>query len=111
MAADWKSAYADMQVRGEAAFPPAGLHYVLQLTRLAAQVHEGHAITPEQLLEDFRRQTRRDFGALVSTVLEDWKFHSPEDLGRAVVLLGQYGCLTLDAADTVESFSLLGTEL
>ena len=110
MAADWKTAYATMHLRGDAAFPPAGLYYVLQIARLAFQNREGRKINPGELLEDFRRQTRRDFGVLVSRVLEDWNFHSPEDLGRAVVLLGQYGCLTLEPTDTVEAFAILRAE-
>ncbi len=111
MAVDWKSAYAEMHLRGEASYPPAGLYYVLQLTRQSVQTREGRVISPGELLEDFRKQIRRDFGSLATKVLEDWEFHSPEDLGRAVVLLGQHGCLTLEHTDTVEAFAILGTEL
>ena len=111
MAADWKSAYAEMHLRGEAVFPPAGLYYVLQLTRQTVQTREDRVASPGQLLEDFRKQIRRDFGTLASRVLQDWEFHSPEDLGRAVVLLGRYGCLTLEPADTVEAFAMLGADL
>jgi len=107
MALDWKTAYASMHAHNEATFPPAGLHFVLQLSR---QIYRSHnrAVTPAELLEEFRKKTRRDFGPLEQQVLDDWGIHTPEDLGKAVALLGRYGCLTLEPTDTVEAFAALG---
>ncbi len=110
MALDWKNAYAKMQAGGEAAFPPACLHYVLQLCR-SPRPNSGSVLTPEEFTGLFRKQAKRDFGSLMASVLEDWGLQSPQDLGKAVVLLGRYGCLSLEPTDTVESFSALGSQL
>jgi uncharacterized repeat protein (TIGR04138 family) len=108
MPLDWKTAYASMHTEHRAAFPPAGLHYVLQLNRKLFNAHH-RTITPAELWQEFGKHTRRDFGPLVAQVLSDWKLGTPEDLGNAVVLLGSYGCLTLEPTDTVEAFAALET--
>jgi uncharacterized repeat protein (TIGR04138 family) len=106
LALEWKSVYASMHAQNEAAFPPAGLHYVLQLSRGLYRAHS-RDVAPAELLEEFRKQTRRDFGPLLPTVLEDWGLKGSENLGKAVSLLGRYGCLTLEPGDTVEAFAAL----
>jgi uncharacterized repeat protein (TIGR04138 family) len=106
VALDWKTAYAEMHAKGEADFPPACLHYLLQLNRMAFRNQSGRALTPAELVEAFRKQTRRDFGPLQGKVCEDWGMRGPADLGRAILLMGRYGCLSLDSSDTVESFAM-----
>ena len=103
---DWKTAYEAMHDRGEAVFPPAGLHYVLQLSRQIFRARN-RPVTPSELLGEFRKQTRRDLGPMVAQVLENWGLKTSEDLGKAVILLGRYGCLTLEPADTIEAFAAL----
>ena len=111
MATDWKTAYAEMHAKSEAMFPPAALHYVVELCRQASQRREGRVVTPEELTEDFRKQFRRDFGSMGNEVRNDWGIHSSADLGKAVILLGKYGCLTLEPTDTEDAFTSLGTTL
>ncbi len=106
MPLDWKTVYASMHARNEATFPPAALHYILQLSRRLYDAHH-RAVTPAELCGEFHGTTLRDFGALLPCVLEDWGLNSAEDLGRAVALLGRYGCLTLEPTDTVEAFAAL----
>jgi uncharacterized repeat protein (TIGR04138 family) len=101
----WKAAYASLYRDGCADFPPACLHYVLELVRSAARNH-GAALTPAATTQAFREAIRADFGALAGEVLEDWDLRTPKDLGHAVELLGRYGCLTLDSEDTPEHFAL-----
>lgn len=103
-AAGWKTAYAAMHQDGAADFPPACLHYVLDMVRGAARDGEG-SLTPAATIAAFRRSTRADFGPLADEVLADWEMRTPENLGRAVTLLGRYGCLALDAGDTAENFA------
>jgi len=103
---DWKTAYAAMHDRGEAVFPPAGIHYVLQLSRQICRARN-RPVTPSELLDEFRKQTRRELGPMVAQVLESWGLTTSEDLGKAVVLLGHYGCLTLEPAETIEAFAAL----
>jgi uncharacterized repeat protein (TIGR04138 family) len=107
MARDWKSAYAEMHRDGAAVFPPAGLAYVLQTVRRAASVRipEAPALTPEEIITTFRTGARADFGPLLPQVLRGWNLDAPEDLGRAVLLLGRYECLSLEDTDTLEAFS------
>ena len=111
MALDWKNAYAGIQARGEAAYPPAGLHYLLQVCRQASTRTEGRPLTPEELVKNFHQAARRDFGSLKNRVLEDWSLRSAEDLGKAVVLLGSCDCLLLEPTDTVEAFAALENQL
>jgi len=105
MAVDWKSAYAEMHAAGEAAFPPAALLDVLQLCRRLFQERGGQGVAPADIVAAFRAQTRRDFGPLLGAVLEDWRLQSPEALGRAVLLLAKYHCLTLSPTDTLAAFA------
>ena len=100
---DWKSVYAAMHRDGEAAFPPAALHYVLQLVRKRT-TSGSTPLTPEAIITTFRVSVHSDFGPLTREVLEEWNLRTPEQLGRAVLLLGRYHCLTLEPSDTLEAF-------
>ena len=106
---EWKSVYAAMHRDGEAVFPPAALHYILQLVRK----HGGTPpspdtapppLTPKAIITTFRKSIHSDFGPLSREVLEDWKLRTPGELGRAVLLLGRYHCLSLEPSDTLEAF-------
>jgi uncharacterized repeat protein (TIGR04138 family) len=101
---DWKNAYAGLQKKGEAEFPPACLHYVLQATRLAFRERGNKGLTPNELIGVFRQRLRRDFGPLLAAVLEDWGLRAPEDLGKAVLLLGRAGCLIPGPEDTLAAY-------
>jgi uncharacterized repeat protein (TIGR04138 family) len=108
MALDWKSAYAAMHRDGEAAFPPAALYYILEVVRNGARENTPsgpHILTPEKMITTFRDKARADFGPLVREVLEEWRLRTPVDLGRAVILLGRYRCLSLAPSDTTEAFA------
>jgi uncharacterized repeat protein (TIGR04138 family) len=110
MSTGWKSAYAAMHRDGAAAFPPACLHYVLELVRTESGRRGGSgtsdsALTPADTSAAFRRAARADFGPLVDDVLKDWNLETPAALGEAVALLGAYGCLTLDAGDSPQAFA------
>jgi uncharacterized repeat protein (TIGR04138 family) len=106
----WKAAYASLYREGSADFPPACLHYVLELVRRVSR-DRGTTLTPAETTRAFRDAIRADFGALAGEVLADWELRTPQDLGHAVELLGRYGCLTLDSEDTPEHFALDATPL
>jgi uncharacterized repeat protein (TIGR04138 family) len=101
---DWTSAYARLHAAGEAAFPPACLYYVLECVRRAART-KGASLTPAEIVMSFRTGARTDFGPLLPEVLADWGLESPGDLGRAVLLLGRTGALSLSPSDTPEAFA------
>lgn len=100
----WKSAYAAMHREGAAAFPPAALRYVLDLTRHESR-RTSAPLAPAGLVSAFRKSARADFGPFLSEVLGRWELRTPEALGRAVNLLGRYGCLSLDAGDDAAAFA------
>jgi len=113
MPLDWSSAYAAMHAKGEAFFPPACLHYVLEGVLEAhkaaresfpADAADG-SLTPDQIVTTFRTRARRDFGPLLPEVLGDWGMTSPAALGEAVLLLGRFGLLSLSPSDTPEAFA------
>ncbi len=104
MSLAWKDAYAAMHRDGAADFPPAGLLYVLELTRAESR-RQGTALSPVEFVAAFRRAARGDFGPFLPRVLADWGLLLPEDLGRAVMLLGRHGCLSLGAEDSLEAFA------
>ena len=105
---DWKSVYAAIHRDGEAAFPPAALHYVLQFVRKRAGTNPGQLppspLTPEAIVTTFRITVHNDFGPLTREVLDGWNLRTPGELGRAVLLLGRYRCLSLEPSDTLEAF-------
>jgi uncharacterized repeat protein (TIGR04138 family) len=100
----WKSAYEAMHRDGVADFPPACLHYVLELIRAESNRHGG-PLTPAESSAAFRRAVHADFGPLCDEVLVEWNLRTPGDLGNAVALLGTYGCLSLDAGDSPQAFA------
>ena len=105
---DWKSVYATLHRDGEAAFPPAALHYVLQLIRQRVPKEAGSGstpLTPEAIITTFRVSVRKDFGPLTREVLDEWNLRTPDQLGKAVLLLGRYQCLSLEPSDTQEAFA------
>ena len=102
----WKAAYAALYHDGAASFPPASMHYVLEVVRSAVH-NRGNALTPADTTEAFREAVRSDFGPLSDAVLADWELRTPKDLGHAVDLLGRSGCLTLDSEDVPENFALV----
>ena len=104
MALNWKSTYALMHAKGKADFPSACLYYVLEITRQGYQHRSNQPSTSSELIQDFRKKTKADFGPLLSMVLEEWNMKMPSDLGKAVMLLGSFGCLHLTSQDTLESF-------
>lgn len=114
---------------GLALHPPAACHYALNVVRHAwrnKQANErttGHAtaaaatgdevadhrgndndvepdtLTPEAVIEVFRKAVRSDFGPLRDVVLNDWNLRTPADLGQILALLGRVGCLNVDDGD------------
>jgi len=106
VARDWKTAYAEMHARGEAEFPPAGLHYLLEIIRNSARERGEKHLASGEFSEYFRKRIRNDFGPLTNSVLREWGLAHPKDLGRALNLLGRHGCLKLDDSDTPESFAM-----
>lgn len=97
VAGGWSAAYARLHREGLAEFPPACLHYVLELVRRVS--HEEGPPGPAALTAAFRAATRDDFGPLRRDVLDEWGVRRPAALGRAVALLGHAGCLILDEED------------
>jgi uncharacterized repeat protein (TIGR04138 family) len=104
MAMEWRTAYAAMHRAGDAEFSPACLAYVLTVVRETSFGREV-PLTPGEFVTHFRARIRRDFGPLLRETLADWELRTPEDLGRAIALLGKYDCLTLAPTDTVEAFA------
>jgi uncharacterized repeat protein (TIGR04138 family) len=122
----WTEAYAGLYRDGVAHFPPACLHYVLNIVRQASLVGSendpveridltGHetahtrpaprSVPPAGVIKAFRSAVRNDFGTLRDDVLEDWGLRTPADLGLAITLLGQAGALTLEEGDAPECYS------
>jgi hypothetical protein len=116
----WTEAYASLHRDGVAHFPPACLHYVLNIVRQASFVWgerdpveiedlagpemapvrpTPRSVPPAAVIKAFRSAIRNDFGALRDEVLEDWGLRTPADLGLAITLLGQAGALTLEEGD------------
>jgi uncharacterized repeat protein (TIGR04138 family) len=105
MSPGWKDAYAAMHRAGEASFPPAGLHYVLELVRHATRAR-GAALSPADTIASFRRAARADFGPLRAGVLAEWGLETPAALGSAIHLLARHDCLTLEESESPEDFTI-----
>jgi uncharacterized repeat protein (TIGR04138 family) len=109
---NWTEAYADLHRTGYADFPPACLHYVLEVVRNAARAETASTppirsiLSAAGVIAAFRAATRTDFGALRAAVLDDWGLRAPRDLGRAVAHLGRAGCLIVDEGDSLEHYSV-----
>ena len=101
---DWVTVYAALHREGATSFAPAGLHYVLDVTRAEA-ARRGGDVAPADLIAAFRRAVRADFGPLSATVLADWSLETPAVLGAAVSQLGRYGGLDLADGDAIDAFA------
>lgn len=109
MGLDPRAAFLAAARAGLADFDARGLDY---LQRLVARLSRGpsgyRAVSAAALCAGFRAHAAADFGALASHVASRWGLASGADLGRAVLLLADGGCLTLDPGESLEDYAAAG---
>lgn len=106
---DLRSAYLEMRRSGDAAFTPECLEYVFRLVHIASFRGKGFRdVSAPELSAFFRNQVEADFGSFAGETLERWGLRSGDDLGRAVFLLADHGCLALRAGETREDYAAAG---
>jgi uncharacterized repeat protein (TIGR04138 family) len=109
MPADVRAAYLAMRRSGAAAFPPECLEYLLHLILRASFQGQGFRDLPAaELCRIFRAQVAADFGAFAGETMERFGLKTFADLGSAVSLLAEYGCLTLRDGETPADYAEAG---
>jgi uncharacterized repeat protein (TIGR04138 family) len=109
MTADLRSAYLAMRRSGADLFPPECLEYLLHLILRASFQGKGFRDLPAaELCRIFRAQAEADFGAFAEATLERFGLDTFDDLGRAVFLLAEHGCLTLRDGETRADYAEAG---
>jgi uncharacterized repeat protein (TIGR04138 family) len=94
-------------------FEPRGLEYLYVLiVRLARKgpVAGGapRHLAPAELCRAFREAASADFGRLASHVVERWGLASGGQVGGAVRLLAEQGCLKSEADEAWEDYDAAG---
>lgn len=104
-----RGAYLRSLRAGETRFPPECLEYLRRLIHRACFAGAGFRDLPAAgLCEIFGKQVEADFGTFSKAVLERWGLETCGDLGRAVFLLAENGCLTLRENETREDYEAQG---
>jgi len=68
-------------------------------------------LSPEKICSLFSKRTRKEFGRFFRLVLETWTVRSSADVGRAVLKMAEYKCLTLSGTETLEDFEKAGLDI
>lgn len=109
MGLDSGSAFLAAIRAGRADFDPRGLEYLLRLIARLSRGPSGRREVPAAALcEGFRVHAAADFGPMAAHVASRWGLASGSDLGRAVQLLADTGCLTLDPGECQEDYAAAG---
>ena len=123
MAVDLRKACLEMRAAGEEDFPPACLDYLYRLIHrlsISATAAAGSRAAPgevdsrfrqlsaAELIQAFQQQARSDFGGLAGAVAERWGIRKGEDIGRVILLLARYRCLSLGAGESLEEYAAVG---
>ncbi|HKP98603.1 MAG TPA: hypothetical protein VJ385_22925 [Fibrobacteria bacterium] len=109
MAADLRAAYLAMRRSGTGDFPPECLEYLLHLILRSSYQGKGFRDVPaSELCRTLRLQAADDFGDLAGEAMERFGLRSGDDVGRAVFLLAEYGCLTLREGETRADYAAAG---
>lgn len=109
MAADIRSAYLAMLRAGRADVRPSGLEYLLHLVFRSSFQGKGFRDVPaSELCRLFRTQVEADFGAFAGDALARFGIRNGDDMGRAVFLLAEYGCLSLREGETRADYAAGG---
>ena len=109
MSAGIRSANLRILRAGGATFPPECLEYLYRLIHRACFAGEGYRDLPAaELCSLFRMQVGADFGIFADDVLHRWGLRNHGDLGSAVFLLAENGCLVLREGETREDYEAQG---
>jgi uncharacterized repeat protein (TIGR04138 family) len=65
-------------------------------------------VRPADLCRTFEKAAAEDFGRLAPVVLDRWGLRSGADIGRAVLLLAEEKCLTLDEGESLDEYRAVG---
>lgn len=94
-------------------FAPRGLEYLAFLVMAIAGKGAGPGapsrdIPPADLCRVFRDRASADFGRLAPRVLSRWGLASGGDLGKAIFLLAEKSCFSLNNGETWEEYAAAG---
>lgn len=109
MPADIRAAYLAMRRKSVDAFPPECFEYLFHLIYRAAFQGKGFRDLPApELCRMFREQAIADFGGFVEDTMERFGLKTYGDVGRAVFLLAEHGCLSIREGETLEDYEAAG---
>ena len=109
MIADLRQAYLEMRRTGADRFTPEFLEYVYRfIFGTSLRGHEFQHLSAADLCSAFPRQMLADFGPMAGKVLERWGLRTFAELGEAVFLLAEKGCLSLHEKDSREDYAAAG---
>jgi uncharacterized repeat protein (TIGR04138 family) len=109
MGAEMRDAFLAAARAGLDRFGPQGLEYLYRLIQRMARNDRGfRQLKAQDLCRAFERQASADFGRLAPHVLERWGLATGGDLGRAVFLLADHRCLSLEEGETLEEYAAAG---
>src|SRR4051812_11948307 len=109
MAADLRAAYLAMRRSGNEDFSPECLEYLLHLILRSSFQGKGFRdLQAAELCRNFRAQAADDFGAFAPEAMARFGIRSGDDLGRAVFLLAEQGCLTLREGEARADYAAAG---
>jgi uncharacterized repeat protein (TIGR04138 family) len=109
MAAELPAAYLAMLRSGPVGFPPACLEYLLHAILRASHRGDGFRdLTAAEACRAFHAQAAADFGAFADEAMARFGLRTFDDLGRAIFLLAEHGCLTLRDGESRADYAAAG---
>jgi uncharacterized repeat protein (TIGR04138 family) len=109
MGAEIRDAFLAAARAGHDRFAPRGLEYLYRLIQRMARKERGFRhLEARELCRAFERQAAADFGLLAPHVLERWGLPTGAHLGRAVFLLADHRCLSLEEGESLEEYAAAG---
>ncbi|MDB5049583.1 MAG: hypothetical protein JWO30_2654 [Fibrobacteres bacterium] len=109
MSVDIRAAHLAMRRSGSDVFPPECLEYLLHLVFRASFQGKGFRDLPAaELCRILRQQAAEDFGTFAEMTLDRFGLKTFDDVGRAVFLLAEHGCLTLRDGETRADYAAAG---
>jgi uncharacterized repeat protein (TIGR04138 family) len=109
MSTDIRTAYLAMRRKGTDAFPPECFEYLFHLIYRTAFQGKGFRDLPApELCRMFRIQVAADFGAFATEAMERFGLKTYGDMGRAVFLLAEHGCLSIREGETLQDYEAAG---
>jgi uncharacterized repeat protein (TIGR04138 family) len=112
MAVDIRAAHLAMRRSGSDAFPPECLEYLLHLVFRASFQGKGFRdLAAAELCRIFLDRACADFGSFAAETMDRFGLKTFDDVGRAVFLLAEHGCLTLRDGETRADYAAAGAIL